>query len=556
MPLFRHLLRFSRRAFVLAVLAAVVSGAAGAAFIAAVNQALAAARDGVAPAAVIWTYVVLCLVTVVMRFVSQSLLFRLSQAAVHQLRRRLVDAILAAPLRTVERTGAPRLFSALADDVVVIADALPGLPLLCSSVAFLVVCLGYLTVVSPALTGIALLSTVLGVAAYQAFSRSGMRSLRAARAEQDELFEHFHAVTDGIKELTLNRRRRAEIAGRQLDATAAAYRRHSVRGLTVFEAAGGSGQAVFLSLVGVILFVLPGRLGLDAATLSDVVLVLLFAVASLQGVLTWLPALGRASVALRAIEAHLSALAPPGPAPGPASTAASGRDLGRWRRIDLCGVSHVYPGPAGEEFVLGPLDLQIRRGEVLFVVGGNGSGKTTLAKLLTSLYEPQTGVIEVDGTPVGLADRASYRELFAAVFSDFFLFRSLAGLPAESLGEQARAHLTRLQLTHKVHLDGDRFSTTALSQGQRKRLALVTAYLEERSCYVFDEWAADQDPAFKEFFYTELLAELRAADKAVVVISHDDRYFHVADRILRLENGSIRSEEVFDAQPLARRTGA
>jgi putative ATP-binding cassette transporter len=89
------------------------------------------------------------------------------------------------------------------------------------------------------------------------------------------------------------------------------------------------------------------------------------------------------------------------------------------------------------------------------------------------------------------------------------------------------------------------FSTLALSQGQRKRLALLTAYLEDRPIYLFDEWAADQDPQFKEIFYHHLLPELRARNKTVLVITHDDRYYDVADRLIKLDYGKL----VYDGRP-------
>jgi putative ATP-binding cassette transporter len=99
--------------------------------------------------------------------------------------------------------------------------------------------------------------------------------------------------------------------------------------------------------------------------------------------------------------------------------------------------------------------------------------------------------------------------------------------------------LKRLHLDHKVQVNDGAFSTRDLSQGQRKRLALVVAYLEDRPFYVFDEWAADQDPAFKDVFYQVLLPDLRARGKTVLAISHDDRYFHLADRRIKLEDGQI-----------------
>ena len=91
-------------------------------------------------------------------------------------------------------------------------------------------------------------------------------------------------------------------------------------------------------------------------------------------------------------------------------------------------------------------------------------------------------------------------------------------------------------------LQGGIFSTTTrLSRGQQKRLALLVALLEDRPFYVFDEWAADQDPHFKNIFYSELLPELKAAGKAVLVITHDERYFPLADRLLHLEDGKLQS---------------
>ena len=71
---------------------------------------------------------------------------------------------------------------------------------------------------------------------------------------------------------------------------------------------------------------------------------------------------------------------------------------------------------------------------------------------------------------------------------------------------------------------------------------MVVAYLEQRPFLVFDEWAADQDPVFKEVFYRQLLPELKAAGKTVFVISHDDKYFDCADKLLRMEHGQLAEQ--------------
>jgi putative ATP-binding cassette transporter len=125
------------------------------------------------------------------------------------------------------------------------------------------------------------------------------------------------------------------------------------------------------------------------------------------------------------------------------------------------------------------------------------------------------------------------------VFSDFYLFENLLGLSDFNIDTRAQDYLTKLQLNRCVQIKDRTLSTLELSQGQRKRLALLTAYLEDRPIYVFDEWAADQDPQFKEIFYFELLGRLKDAGKTAIVISHDDRYYHVADRVIKLNYGLI-----------------
>jgi putative ATP-binding cassette transporter len=183
---------------------------------------------------------------------------------------------------------------------------------------------------------------------------------------------------------------------------------------------------------------------------------------------------------------------------------------------------------------------------MVFIVGENGSGKTTLIKLLLGLYTPQQGEILRDGEVVTPKTRDNYRQMFTTVFSDFYLFEDLlTGEESRSgnvLPEHALPYLERLEIVHKVSVKDGVFSTLDLSTGQRKRLALVHAYLEGRPVLVFDEWAADQDPSFRHLFYTELLPELRAKGRLLIVISHDDRYFHVADRVVRMHDGRIVRE--------------
>jgi putative ATP-binding cassette transporter len=211
-----------------------------------------------------------------------------------------------------------------------------------------------------------------------------------------------------------------------------------------------------------------------------------------------------------------------------------------WEPLELDGVTFAYQADAdGQAFTLGPIDLALRQGELVFIVGGNGSGKSTFVKVLSGLYRPQLGTIRLKGEAITDETSAWYRQHFSAIFSDFFLFDKLLGLQSPDLQERTDRYLVELELQDKVHVKDGVFSTTALSQGQRKRLALLTAFLEDRPIYIFDEWAADQDPHYREIFYRRLLPELRELGKMVVVISHDDRYYHLGDRVIKLEYGKL-----------------
>jgi len=266
-------------------------------------------------------------------------------------------------------------------------------------------------------------------------------------------------------------------------------------------------------------------------------MIVLYMMSPLSVILNLLPMFGRATVALQQVEALGLSLATQAVEDAPSD---SNSRPPVWESLELIEVTHTYHREQSEySFVLGPVNLSLRPGELVFLVGGNGSGKTTLAKLLVGLYQPESGTISLDGQPIADANREAYRQLFSVVFSDFYVFEQLLGLVTPELDAQARDYLAQFQLDHKVRVTEGVLSTTELSQGQRKRLALLNAYLEDRPCYVFDEWAADQDPLFKELFYTRLLPELKARGKLIVVITHDDKYFHLADRLLKLEEGRL-----------------
>ena len=517
----------------LAMLAAVVSGATSTILLALLNHHLG--NPAPASGQVMAVFFGLVVGVFVLRLTAERLLIRLAQETIFNLRMELSRRVLALELRELERIGPPRVLSTLTADVPTIAVSVNLLPLLCFNSTIVLACVVYLLVLSPKVFLFLVAMLVAGVVGYQVPIVYGRRHLFAARQTNDALYDHFQALLTGIKELKLHRRRRDAFLDRVLHDSAATYQRQSTAGMRIWATAGAIGQLVMFTLVGVLIFVLPNfGPATEGATVTGYILAILYMMQPLQFVMNSMPHLTRADIALRRIEKlglDLDDHAGPKPALAPATPA-------DWRRLELVGVAHVYRAE-DQEFRLGPIDLRLEPGSVVFLVGGNGSGKTTLAKLILGLYPPTEGELRLDGRTIGATELEGYRELFSAIFAEFFLFEELLGLDTGELDQRAREYLERLHLDHKVTVRDGVLSTTSLSQGQRKRLALLTAYLEDRPIYLFDEWAADQDPSFKEIFYHSLVPELRRRGKTVLVISHDDAYFPTADRIVKMDYGKI-----------------
>ncbi|HEY1148314.1 MAG TPA: cyclic peptide export ABC transporter [Pseudoduganella sp.] len=534
------LFKTSWRATLLAIAASTVSGFSIAALLALINEALSQLGNNSARLA--WGFFSLCLLVLAARILSASVLVRLSQRTLAGMRSELSRRILAAPLRRMEEVGKHRVLAALTEDVTTVADVFAWMPVLCMNLAVIAGCLVYMGWLAWPLLLATLALLILGIASFRLAQGRALAALARSRQSGDDLQKHFRALTDGAKELKLNAAKRTAFLDRLLLPTLDDMRRQFVAGMQVLLIAESWGSLLFFVLVGLVLFVAPFVGAVDANVLSGYALVLLYMRGPLEGLVANLPELSRSRIALERIERLQAELQQDAvensAAPPPAA----------FELLELQGVSHRYHREQEDRsFLLGPFDLQLRPGELVFLVGGNGSGKTTFAKLLLGLYAPEGGTIKVNGKAVDESGRDAYRQMFSAVFADFHLFDDLLGHGTDADG-LARQYLMRLQLAHKVRIEDGRFSTTALSQGQRKRLALLTAYLEDRPFYVFDEWAADQDPVFKRVFYTELLPDLRARGKAVLVITHDDQYFHLADRCLKLEDGRLAEMAVAPPQ--------
>ncbi|MBZ9779958.1 cyclic peptide export ABC transporter [Pseudomonas sp. REP124] len=521
----------SWRALLIATLTGLVCGLAAAGLIASINHSLEV-FDQLRPADG-WYFAGLVLLVAVSRVIADVSLLRLGQGAVHDMRLHLSAKLIDTPYAQLQRLGKHRLLAMLTDDTQTISQAVELVPILLVNAGIIAACLGYLGWLSFPLLVLTLTLIVLGSLSFNWPQRRALTSISKARELKDQLFDQYRLLTDGSKELQLNHPRRQHFFSHLLLPVSKQYRQDFVRGMSIYAVVLNWGNAVFYMLIGVVLFVAPQFIELSTSLVTGFILAILYMITPLSELMHALPTLGRASVALnkiRALEGEMES----------ASEVVESIPPTQVRSLVCRQVAHTYYREREDgHFTFGPIDLTLNAGETVFITGGNGSGKTTLAMLLTGLYRPENGDIVLDEQVSSANDNHHYRQHFSAIFTDFCLFENLLHGDDPQRIQQAQEYLVNLQLDHKVQIENGQLTTLALSTGQRKRLALLSAWLDDRPCYLFDEWAADQDPVFKHFFYHRILTDLRERGKLVIVISHDDAYFGLADRLIRVENGTL-----------------
>lgn len=519
-----------------ATLLGILGGASITALLATINYSLHS--DEGMQSALLLGFAGLCLMALVGSIISDIGTNYVGQHVIARLRKDLGSKIISAPIDQIERYRSHRLIPVLTHDIDTISDFAFAFAPLAVSLTVTLGCLGYLASLSLPMFLTTALAIVIGSAIQYVARSKGIRGFFQARDAEDDLQKHYRAMAEGAKELRVSRPRRFQHYSERLQGTAESICDIQIRSINLFVIAKGFGSTLFFIVIGVALAYQSFWPSTDKATLSGFILVLLYMKGPLEHLVGQLPIVSRAQVAFRRIAELSQRFSSPEPN---LLLRDDGRSAPPMQSIELRGLHYRYPTEdGGEGFGVGPVDLHIRPGEILFIAGENGCGKTTLIKLLLGLYAPKGGTLLLNGEPVTDINRDDYRQLFTTIFADYFLFEDLLK-GSQDIPAEANRYLERLEIAHKVSLDDHNYSTTDLSTGQRKRLALVQAWLEKRPVLVFDEWAADQDPEFRRIFYTELLPELRAQGRTLIVISHDDRYFHVADRLLQMTSGRIVS---------------
>ena len=471
---------------------------------------------------------------------SQLALTALGHHFVFRLRSEFIKRILDTQVERIEQLGSASLLAGLTSDVRAITIAFVRLPELVQGIILTFGSAAYLAWLSSKMLAVTALWIVITIWGGFLLVSRVYKHMAVLRETEDKLYNDYQTVLEGRKELTLNRERAEHIFNHLYIPDAHEYRHHIIRADTFHLSAVNWSNIMMLGAIGLVFWMANSLGWADTNVAATYSLTLLFLRTPLLSAVGALPTLLSAQVAFNKLKKFDLA---PFKAEFPRPQA-----FPNWQTLELRNVTFRYQDNA---FSVGPINLTIHRGELLFLIGGNGSGKSTLAMLLTGLYQP--GEILLDGKALSAEKPEDYRKLFSAVFTDVWLFDRLLGPEGQqadpALVEKWLAHL---QMSHKLELQDGKILNLKLSKGQKKRVALLLALAEERDIILLDEWAADQDPHFRREFYQVLLPLMQAMGKTIFAISHDDHYFIHADRLLEMRDGKL-SELTGDERDAASR---
>jgi len=473
---------------------------------------------------------------------SQLALTTLGHHFVYRLRSEFIKRILDTHVERIEQLGSASLLAGLTSDVRNITIAFVRLPELVQGIILTVGSAAYMAWLS----GKMLLVTALWLAitiwiGFVLVARV-YKHIAILRETEDKLHNDYQMVLEGRKELTLNRERAEHIFNELYKPDAREYRQHIIRADTFHLSAVNWSNIMMLGAIGLVFWMANSLGWADTNVAAIFSLTVLFLRTPLLSAVGALPTLLSAQVAFNKLKQFdLAPYSADFPRPTP---------MQNWQTLEMRDVVFKYQD---NDFTVGPLNMTLKRGELVFLIGGNGSGKSTLAMLLTGLYQPVSGEILIDGNAVAAGKPEDYRKLFSAVFTDVWLFDQLLGPEGKAADPLlVEKWINQLQMAHKLELKEGKILDLKLSKGQKKRVALLLALAEDRDIILLDEWAADQDPHFRREFYQVLLPLMQEMGKTIFAISHDDHYFIHADRLLEMRNGQL-SELTGEERALASR---
>lgn len=480
-----------------------------------------------------------CLFILTAKAASVIMVNNIAKSAVAELRITISQKINRMMIKNVEGVGFPRLLNILTDDVNNLAAAAVAIPMLLVSIVTVVGMLGYLATLNIYIFLIVLGAIFLGVFMFQIPVAMASGLYQKARALRDVIQEGLRGLVMGAYELKLNKSKSEIYIENELITPQRESAKLEKLGDAVLHIAGTSSDLLSFFIIGMIVFVLPKYMDFPISESYGVVMALLYIAGPVASILGMLQHLNVGQIALQRIN-DLNVFEED------SDGALSDDPFTTWSEFSVRNVTYKYHSQdenSERAFSLEPISLVFHAGQINFIVGGNGSGKSTLSKLLSLHYTSVSGGVYFDERKIDAENVMHARSKISVIFSNYYLFRRLYRTFTPEDESKINSYLESLGLKGKTEFVDGYFTTTQLSDGQRRRLALLVALLEDKDIYIFDEWAADQDPEFKNIFYRDILQDMKRNNKLIIVITHDDRYFDCADRVIFMEEGKMIGEK-------------
>ncbi|HCW69077.1 MAG TPA: peptide ABC transporter [Thalassospira lucentensis] len=487
------------------------------------------------------TFIVLAVVYFLAEVFLISTIARQIENGIDRVRKKLLSQIAVADFAQIEIFGQSRLFDSITQSTQNISQNSHMIGMAFRSLLLLIAVMAYVFWLSMLAFFIIVVVVGVGILIYLRMGKTLSMWFGKLHQVETILFDRVSDLFAGIKEVRMWSKR-SDAFKVAFDNASDNKAEIGKKAQTMISRQMIMGISAFYVLLAIIVFIVPvysDSFDADVAKISTAVLFMIGPISIIVQSMSVLGMAERSAVRMMQLSQDLEDIREP--------IAEDGMPLSDpFDHVSFENVIFTYPNRDPRHgFELGPIDLSVKRGELLFITGGNGAGKSTLIKLLTGLYRPVSGKVSINNTQLGPQSMSAYRNLIATVFSDSHLFEELFGT-ADITTEDAQYWIERFELAHVTGIRDGRFITIALSAGQRKRLALITAILEDRPIIVLDEWAADQDPYFRKKFYREILPELKQRGTTIIAVTHDDHYFDVADRRLHLDTGKLTELDLND----------
>lgn len=486
----------------------------------------------------VYYYALALIIYIFGRKVIETKLIKMTNNIIYDLRMNIMEKIFTTSYQSFEKIDVGRIYATINNDTEEIGNASGIIVNLITSIITVVCAFIYLFTISAATTTLVLGIILVVATIYYIVTQKTAFYWEDARDAQNSFMDTIDGLVKGFKELSLHSKKKHQYRD-EVKGINEKYRGKRILGMTKFLNAFLVGESMFIIVLGAISFgfnlAFPQ---ISMTVLRSFVMILLYTLNPINGIMRSMPRIMRVKVSWQRVQSFIKEI------PGDYKEIKS-LDFKIDKKINSIKAENLkfeYNGDGEKKakFTVGPIDIEIHRGEVFFIIGGNGSGKTTLAKLLTGLYAPKSGKLMINDKEVKFDEVGEY---ISTVFSDYYLFQKLYDIDYKNKEHEIKKYLKLLDLEGKVEIKEGKFSTVNLSSGQRKRLALLRCYLEDRPIYLFDEWAADQDPEFRKVFYNSLLPKMKEEGKIVIAITHDDHYFDIADKIIKMDMGHIENLE-------------